>query len=96
MSTGPRHPERIYERAPDPAEAANRPLEPKSAPHELAAEDVAQDQPDRGADPHHQLNHPVGEPDPAADSDPYATPTPDDEADRASGVRGTGQGSENR
>jgi hypothetical protein len=94
---GPRHePERIYERAADPAEAADRPLEPKSSPHELAAEDIPEDQPQPAADPHHVLNTPVGEPDPTADSDPYRAATPDDEDDRASGVRGSGQGSEGR
>lgn len=40
--------------------------------------------------------YPVGEPDPVADSDPYLPPSDDDEADRASGVRGTGQGAEDR
>jgi hypothetical protein len=33
----------------------------------------------------------VGTPDPDADSDPYRPPSPDDEADRASGVRGSGE-----
>ena len=94
---GPRHePERIYERAADPAEAADRPLEPKSEPRELAAEDIPEDQPGRGEDPHHALNTPVGEPDPTADSDPYRRPAPDDEDDRAGGVRGSGQGAEDR
>ncbi|HWE12407.1 MAG TPA: hypothetical protein VG365_02790 [Solirubrobacteraceae bacterium] len=93
---GPRHePERHYERAADPAEAADRPLEPKSEPHEVAAEDIPEDQP-RNEDPHHTLNTPVGEPDPTADSDPYPNPGEDDEADRAGGVRGTGQGAEGR
>jgi hypothetical protein len=90
---GSRHEhERHYERAADPAEAADRPLEPKSEPHELAAEDIPEDQPERGEDPHHALNTPVGDLDPAADSDPYRHPTPDDEDDHASGVRGAGQG----
>lgn len=94
---GPRHePERIYERAADPQEGANRPLEPKAEPHELAAEDVPEDQPPPSEDPHHALNTPVGEPDPTADSDPYRPPEPDDEDDRASGSRGTGQGAEER
>jgi hypothetical protein len=94
---GPRHePERHYERAADPAEAADRPLEPKSAPHELAAQDTPEDQPPRDEDPHHVLNTPVGEPDPTADSDPYRESTEDDEVDRAGGVRGTGQGAEDR
>lgn len=94
-NTGPRHePERIYERAADPAESANRPLEPKAEPRELAAEDVPQDQPHTDEDPHHALNTPVGEPDPTADSDPYREPTEDDADDRAGSVRGTGQGAE--
>jgi hypothetical protein len=86
--TGPRHqPERVHERAADPAEAVNRPLEPKTP----AAD------PDRGTqseDPHHQLNTPVGEPSPEADSDPYRPSTPDDEADHASGTSGANQGAE--
>ena len=41
-------------------------------------------------DPHHRLNNPVGTPDPDADSDPYEPPSPEDDADRASGVRGSG------
>lgn len=94
--TGPRHePERIYERAADPAEAADRPLEPKSSSEPLHDTD----EPVPGAeqqDPHHALNTSVGEPDPTADSDPYRAETPDDDEDRASGVRGSGQGSEDR
>jgi hypothetical protein len=94
-NTGPRHePERVYERAADPAEAADRPLEPKSSEEELSPRD--EPRPDPGHDPHHALNNPVGEPDPDADSDPYRHPSPDDDADRASGVRGEGQGSEDR
>lgn len=94
---GPRHePDRIYERAADPAEAANLPLEPKWEPRELAAEDVPEDQPRLRENPHHVLNTPVGEPDPTADSDPYRPATEDDEDDRAGGVRGTGQGAEGR
>lgn len=96
-STGPRHePERIHERGADPAEAANRPLEPKSPHRELAAEDVPEDVPGRDEDPHHMLNTPVGDIDPAADSDPYREPTSEDESDRASGVRGSGEGAEGR
>jgi len=92
---GPRHePERHYERAADPAEAADRPLEPKSEPHEFADRDVPADPPDQ--DPHHALNTPVGEPDPDADSDPYRRATADDESDRASGVPGTGHGAEDQ
>lgn len=94
-NSGPRHePERIYERASDPQEGANRPLEPKAEPHELAANDVPEDQPETGQDPHHALNTPVGEPDPTADSDPYRAD--DDDDDRASGTRGSGQGAEER
>lgn len=97
-NTGPRHePERIYERAADPAEAADRPLEPKSEPRELAAEDVPQDQPRLDEDPHHPLNNPVGEPDPTADSDPYRPREEDEEdEDSAGSVRGSGQGAEER
>lgn len=88
-NTGPRHePDRVYERASDPAEAADRPLEPKSSSEELSPRD--EPRPDTGQDPHHRLNSPVGTPDPDADSDPYRPPSPDDEADRASGVRGSG------
>src|ERR1700761_4851379 len=92
---GSRHEhERHYERAADPAEAADRPLEPKSEPHEFADRDVPAVHAD--ADPHHVLNTPAGEPDPDADSDPYRQPTADDEDEHASGVRGTGQGAEDR
>ena len=88
-NTGPRHePDRVYERASDPAEAADRPLEPKSSDEELAARD--EPRPVDEHDPHHRLNSPVGTPDPDADSDPYRPPTADDDADGASGVRGSG------
>jgi hypothetical protein len=87
---GPRHePDRVYERASDPAEASDRALEPKSSAEELSARD--EPRPDSGHDPHHALNNPVGTPDPDADSDPYRPPSPDDDADRASGVRGSGE-----
>jgi hypothetical protein len=95
-NTGPRHePERIYERDPDPAEAADRPLEPKSSSERLHRSDepVASEQTE---DPHHALNTPVGEPEPDADSDPYRTSTPEDDDEHASGTRGSGQGSEDR
>jgi hypothetical protein len=93
--TGPRHePDRIYERAADPAEAADRPLEPKSSHEELSARDEPGPASRLDVDPHHALNTPIGEPDPDADSDPYRPETDDDDADRASGVRGSGQGSE--
>lgn len=93
---GPRHePERIYERAADPAEAANRPLEPKSPRDELSQSDDPEGVASHSdEDPHHRLNTPVGEPDPEADSDPYRVPTDEDEDDHASGVPGSGQGAE--
>ena len=94
--TGPRHePERVHERAADPAEGADRPLEPKSPHGELSASDDPEGVTGpAGGDPHHALSTPVGEPDPAADSDPYRVPTDEDEQDRASSIRGTGQGAE--
>ncbi len=95
--TGPRHePERIYERASDPAEAVNRPLEPKSGSHELSSTDEPDESQASDVDPHHVLNTPVGEVDPIADSDPYRAPTEEDEQDRASGARGSGEGAEDR
>jgi hypothetical protein len=97
--TGPRHePERIYERASDPAEAADRPLEPKSSSEELSPTDEPRDPGAAGPehDPHHALNTPVGEPDPTADSDPYRAESPEDDEDRAGGTRGSGQGAEDR
>ena len=89
--TGPRHePDRIYERAADPAEAVNRPLEPKAPPRELHDQDVPH--PDEDArDYHERLNTLVGEADPDADSDPYAPADPEDDADRASGTQGSGR-----
>lgn len=91
--TGPRHePERIHERASDPAEAANRPLEPRAPREPLHENDEAQ-QP-LETDPHHRLNTAVGDVDPAADSDPYREPDEQDDADRASGTTGSGQGAE--
>lgn len=65
---------RHHERAPDPAEDSNRPLEPKARPHDVSGEEGESeaDPGDVGSEPpHRRLNHPVGEPDPAADSDPY-------------------------
>jgi hypothetical protein len=95
--TGPRHePDRIYERAADPAEAADRPLEPKSSSEELSPTDEPRAQSGPPHDPHHRLNTPVGEPDPDADSDPYRRATPEDDQDHASGVRGSGQGTDDR
>ncbi len=94
--TGPRHePERVYERNPDPAEAADRPLEPKSSSAPLHATDEPDDA-EQAQDPHHALNTHVGDPDPDADSDPYRAPTADDDEDHASGTRGSGQGAEDR
>ena len=94
--TGPRHAnERHYERAADPAEAADRPLEPRSSQDPLHETDTPHPD-DEGADPHHRLNTEVGDADPTADSDPYRPETPEDDADRASGVRGEGQGVEDR
>lgn len=84
--------ERIHERAPDPAEAANRPLEPRASDEPLVSRDEPAPGPPEEPDPHHRLNTPVREPDPSADSDPYR---PDDaEHDHASGTRGSGQGAE--
>jgi hypothetical protein len=54
--------ERTHERPADPAEAADRPLVPKES------RDPSPHRPDP---PHHDLNNPVGEPDPTADSDPF-------------------------
>jgi hypothetical protein len=56
-----------HQRPYDPQEEANRPLEAKDRPPIT--------DPDR--DPHAALNNPVGEPDPAATSDPF---DPDPEA----------------
>jgi hypothetical protein len=63
-----RRTERHHERPPDPVEASDRPLEDKAR------------HPEPGRDPHDALNHPVGEPDPTSDSDPYAD-ADEDEAD---------------
>lgn len=86
--------ERIYERAADPAETADRPLEPKASDEPLAPRDEPAPGPPDEPDPHHRMNTPVGEPDPVADSDPYRPESDDEEADHASGVRGVGQGGE--
>ncbi|MBA3420874.1 MAG: hypothetical protein H0U12_03110 [Thermoleophilaceae bacterium] len=58
---------RHHERPADPAEEADRPLEPKAPPEGEPLESTGA----RSVDPHHRLNNPVGEPDPDADSDPY-------------------------
>jgi hypothetical protein len=94
IQTGPRHEhERVYERAADAAEAADRPLEPKWRPHRLARADEPGELP-QPEEPHHALNTPVGDVDPTADSDPYREPSEDDSDQWASGTRGEGQGSE--
>src|SRR5215211_7246908 len=56
---------RHHERAPDPASEVDRPLEPKARPGSVTPEH------DPNGPPHHRLNRPVGEPNPAADSDPF-------------------------
>jgi hypothetical protein len=90
-----RGPERVYEHAPDPAEAANRPLEPKAPGDPLLERDESANfEATRQPEPHHRLATSVGEPDETADSDPYRRATEDDEADRASGTTGAGQGAE--
>ena len=55
---------RHHQRPADPVEESDRPFEDK-------APDAPGDAPEPERDPHHRLNHPVREPDPAADSDPY-------------------------
>jgi hypothetical protein len=93
--TGPRHePERVYERASDAAEAADRPLESKSSHEPLSTSDEVGGQAPPPTDPHHALNSPVGTPDPDADSDPYRPATPEDDDEHASGVRGSGERSQ--
>ena len=63
---------RHHERPADPAEVADRPLEPKERPEPADPEER------RSEAPHHRLNKPVGEPNPTADSDPYE-PNPEAE-----------------
>jgi hypothetical protein len=63
-------PEAPHQRPYDAQEAADRPLEAKDRP---PIED-----PNR--DPHAALNNPVGEPDPAATSDPF-DPDPESQGD---------------
>ena len=64
---------RHHERPPDPAEVADRPLEPKERPAPLDPDDL------RSQAPHHRLNKPIdGGPNPTADSDPYE-PNPEAE-----------------
>ena len=75
------------------ADTADRPLEPRSSSEPLHEADVPH--PD-DSDPHHRLNTHVGEIDETTDSDPYRTETPEDDGDRASGIRGAGEGAEDR
>ncbi len=56
---------RHHERPADPAEVADRPLEPKERPEPVDPEER------RSESPHHRLNKQISEPNPAADSDPY-------------------------
>jgi hypothetical protein len=82
--------EHNYERAADPADTADRPLEPRSSQEPLHDADVPH--PDEAAEnPHHRLNTHVGDVDPTTDSDPYRAESPEDDDDRASGVRGEGE-----
>jgi hypothetical protein len=60
-------PQAPHQRDYDPQEGADRPLQAKDEPPLE----------DRDRDPHAALNHPVGDPDPAATADPY---DPDPEA----------------
>ncbi|MGH2908072.1 MAG: hypothetical protein ACRDK8_02095 [Solirubrobacteraceae bacterium] len=80
--------EHVHERAADPADTADRPLEPRSSGEQLHTTDTPHAE---GGDPHHRLNTRVGEVDPTTDSDPYRRETPEDDADRASGIRGEGE-----
>jgi len=57
-----------HQRPADPQDEADRPLEAKDRP------------PEPGRDPHDALNRPVGEPDPAATSDPF-DPEPESQGD---------------
>ena len=93
QESGERRTERVHERASDPADTATRPLEPGSSEEPLNDTDTPHPE---DADPHHRLNTPVGELDPTADSDPYRSSTPEEDSDRASGVTGEGEGSEDR
>ena len=93
QETGSRHRDRVHERAADPADTADRPLEPRAQPEPLHETDTPHP---RDEHPHHRLNTPVGEVDPVTDSDPYRAPDPEDDADRASGITGEGEGSEDR
>jgi hypothetical protein len=91
-----RRTERVHERPADPADTADRPLEPRSGHEPLHDTDTPQEGGSDSPDPHHRLNTPVGDVDPTTDSDPYRPETPEDDADTASGVRGEGEGGEDR
>src|SRR6202161_4480842 len=90
-----RHKERehVHERAADPADTADRPLEPRSSSEPLHETDTPHPTEE---DPHHRLNTHVGEVDATTDSDPYRSETPEDDADRASGIRGAGDRAQDR
>jgi hypothetical protein len=83
--------EHLHERAADPADTANRPLEPRSPQEPLHETDTPQTDETGSRDPHHRLNTPVGEVDLTTDSDPYRADTDEDDSDRASGIRGEGE-----
>lgn len=80
--------EHLHERAADPADTADRPLEPRSSGEKLHATDTPHEQ---DPDPHHRLNTPVGDVDPTTDSDPYRPERAEDDSDRASGIHGEGE-----
>lgn len=80
--------EHVYERPSDPADTADRPLEPRSSQEPFHGADRPHP---TDEDPHHRLNTHVGSIDPTTDSDPYREETPEDDSDRASGVRGAGE-----
>ena len=82
--------EHNHERAADPADTADRPLEPRSSHEPLHDADVPHPE-ETDANPHHRLNTHVGDVDPTTDSDPYRAESPEDDDDRASGVRGEGE-----
>lgn len=83
--------EHLHERAADPADTANRPLEPRSSHEPLHETDTPRAGGEESEDPHHRLNTHVGDVDPTTDSDPYRTETAEDDADTASGVPGEGE-----
>jgi len=67
---------KAHERPADPAEAADRPLEPKSSDGQVSeggTEPGAGPSGPRPDPPHHDLDNPAEDPDPTADSDPYGS-----------------------